>query len=103
MFRIEKWLAVNDLIYKLNHRDFNNPDEFDGKLKGICYAPNIGYRHWIYRYDGVLVVLFDEGNDHRSFFSLASRIDVVIALIIGYIHTHGPRGLIEWVDKRFMI
>lgn len=103
MSRKRKWLAVKELNIKLTNRDYGNPDEFEGKLKGICYAPNIGYHHWIYKYDGVLVVLFDEGNDHYSFFSLASRIDVVIALIIGFIHRYGSRRMSEWIDKRFMI
>lgn len=48
-------------------------------LKCVTYAPNIGYRSWIFRYKGVLVVLDDAGNGHYDFYTAVSLVDLVAA------------------------
>lgn len=75
---MNKWKTVYELIEKLKVRTFE-PNLFDDKLKCICYAPNIGYRSWIFRYKGILVALFDLGNDNYSFQSLVSIMDLIMA------------------------
>ena len=48
-------------------------------LKCISYAPNIGYRTWIFRYKGVLVALDDAGNGHYDFYTAVSFADLLVA------------------------
>lgn len=48
-------------------------------LGKAMYAPHIGYRAWIFVYEGIPVCLGDMGNGHYSFYSAVSYIDVLIA------------------------
>ena len=79
MSRRKKWDKINDLIDRLYHRTYKPGDL--GNLHCICYAPNIGYRSWIFKYEGVLVALFDEGNDHYSFHMPVNWLDVLMAKV----------------------
>lgn len=78
---MKKWEIISELCEKLDNRTFE-PNEFEGNLKCICYAPNVGYRSWIFRYKKVLVALFDEGNDWYRFHTAVTIFDVIVALLI---------------------
>lgn len=43
----------------------------------ICYAPNFGYRSWIFKYKSLYILLFDEGNGHYQYICPLSWFDVV--------------------------
>lgn len=45
----------------------------------VCYAPNLGYRNWIFKYKTLYILLFDEGNGHYQYLTAVSRLDVVKA------------------------
>ena len=78
---MKKWKIISELIEKLDNRTFE-PNEFEGNLKCICYAPNIGYRSWIFKYNKVFVALFDAGYDHYNFNTAVSIFDVIVALLM---------------------
>lgn len=78
---MKKWKNIAELCDRLAHRTFE-PGEFGNDLKCICYAPNIGYRSWIFNYKGVLVALIDIGNDHYDFHTAVTWLDTVHALLI---------------------
>lgn len=50
-------------------------------LTRITYAPQLGYRSWIFKYKGVLVELFDMGNGHYAYERPAHKIDIIFARI----------------------
>jgi len=75
---MRKWAKISELCEKLAHRTYE-PGEFGSDLTCICYAPNIGYRSWIFRYKGVYVALFDAGNDNYDFHTAVSVTDVIVA------------------------
>lgn len=74
----KKWKIINELIEKLDEDDMleNVEKHLIGK---VMYAPNIGYRAWIFEYKRVFACLWDQGNGHYGFHSAVSRIDVLIA------------------------
>jgi hypothetical protein len=51
-------------------------------LKCVSYAPQLGYRNWIFKYKGMLVLLFDAGNGHYQYLCPVGLIDVFIAKIL---------------------
>lgn len=53
----------------------------------LSYAPHIGVNAWIFTYHKALVVLWDDGNSHYSFFSRASVFTLVRAKIGSWIDT----------------
>jgi len=87
---------VNDVIHKSLLVKWNILSELDEHLSidpclddidrrqinCICYAPNVGYRSWIFRYKGVFVALFDVGNGHYSFHTAVTMYDVFVAIIL---------------------
>lgn len=77
MFRKKKWEIINDLLDEINKDDMLDTCYKD--LACIDYAPNIGYRSWIFKYKGVLVALFDEGNGHYAFHMPVNYLDVLVA------------------------
>ena len=78
--RRDKWNKINFLIDKLHNRTFELGEL--GDLRRVSYAPNIGYRSWIFLYKGYFVALFDAGNDHYDFHMPVNWIDVIVAKII---------------------
>lgn len=74
---MKKWEKLGEL-FRLVMQD-STLDNCEKDLKCISYAPNIGYRTWIFRYKGVLVALDDVGNGHYDFYTAVSFIDLVIA------------------------
>ena len=79
----DKWCIIAELCDKLSPINrTHKPDEFGKDLKCITYAPNIGYRSWIFKYKGVYVALFDAGNDHYDFHTMVNYRDVIAAIII---------------------
>lgn len=72
-----KWRKINELIQHIAE-----DDTLDGCYKDLArltYAPNIGYRCWIFSYKRVLVVLGDLGNGHYDFHSAATLLDLIAA------------------------
>lgn len=53
----------------------------------LTYAPNIGINAWIFTYHKTLVVLWDDGNSHYSFFTGVSRFTLLKARISCWIDT----------------
>lgn len=47
----------------------------------VTYAPNMGYRTWIFKYKKAYVALFDDGNGYYSYFTMVSRLQVIWAKI----------------------
>ena len=43
----------------------------------ICYAPNFGYRSWIFKYKSLYILLFDEGNGYYQYICSLSWFDVI--------------------------
>lgn len=43
----------------------------------ICYAPNFGYRNWIFKYKSLYILLFDEGNGYYQYICSLSWFDVI--------------------------
>lgn len=75
MFKKRK--IVNELIEKLYEDD--TLENVEKLLIGkVTYAPHIGYRAWIFKYKGVPVCLWDEGNGHYGFHSAVSHIDILV-------------------------
>jgi hypothetical protein len=77
---MKKWEKIGEL-YRLILQDStlsNCPED----LKYVTYAPNIGYRSWIFRYKGVLVALDDAGNGHYDFYTAVSFVDVLLAKLM---------------------
>lgn len=80
----DRWIVVEELEEHLQKDPcLDNIDK--SQISCICYAPNIGYRSWIFRYKGVYVALFDCGNTYYSFHTVVSRCDVVIAVILSWL------------------
>jgi len=77
---MKKWAKISELCERLVNRT-HEPNEFGSDLTCICYAPNIGYRSWIFRYKGVYVALFDAGNDYYEFHTVVSVTDVIVAML----------------------
>lgn len=51
------------------------------RLQKVCYAPNVGYKSWIFKFRGVMVVLHDLGNGHYCYHRPANYMDLLLALI----------------------
>lgn len=51
-------------------------------LKCISYAPQLGYRSWIFKYKTMLVLLFDASNGHYQYLCPVGLIDLLIAKVL---------------------
>lgn len=80
----KKWKNIAELCNKI--AEGSTLDNCYKDLKRISYAPNIGYRCWIFSYKRTLVCLWDMGNGHYDFYSAASWLDLIIAKISNHIH-----------------
>ena len=81
---VYRWDTVDEITQILSEDPCM--DEIDGAdIHCICYAPNIGYRSWIFRYKGVYFSLFDCGNGYYGFHSVVSRYDVFVAMILSWL------------------
>ena len=76
----KKWKNISELIDYIAEDD--TLDSCAKYLKCICYAPNIGYKSWIFKYKGTLIALFDLGNGHYDFHKAVTWIDVLLAKIM---------------------
>ena len=79
MLRQRKWHEVSELA-EIISRDALL-DSCSKCLKCLCYAPNVGYRAWIFKYKHTLVSLWDIGNGHYSFHSTVTWFDLLMAKI----------------------
>ena len=52
-------------------------DNISHYIACICYAPNFGYRNWIFKYKSLYILLFDEGNGHYQYICSLSWFDVI--------------------------
>lgn len=75
-----KWEKINKLK-RLIEED-GTLSNYTGNLECVCYAPNLGYRSWIFKFEGVLVALFDEGNGHYDFHRAVSFVDILVAKLM---------------------
>lgn len=78
---IKKWRIVNELLERLDGRNFHDflTEDLPEELAMMCYAPHIGYRAWILKYKGVYMCFMDTSNGWWSFYSVVSYVDVLIA------------------------
>ena len=78
----KKYRNVSELIREMQFH-FDEIDEMLGRdLKKVCYAPNVGYRSWIFEYKGTYVALEDYGNGFWGFYTTVGLLDVVVARVI---------------------
>ena len=86
----KKHYFPKDSSIKQKYRDtielielIGNDDTLSGveNMHVVTYAPNMGYRTWIFKYKKVYVALFDDGNGHYSYFTMVSRLQVIWAKI----------------------
>lgn len=77
MKKVDKWGQVNELM-ALEVTPEEGASALDGRLKKICYAPNIGYSVYVFKYRDVYVALWDCGNGYYEFFSVLSVMDVAV-------------------------
>lgn len=80
----KKWKNIRELCTALDEDD-NFPEGCGGNLKFVCYAPNIRYGTWIFKYKGTLVALFGSGNGYYHFHTVVTYLDVIEAKIMGLI------------------
>lgn len=77
----KKYRNVADLVRELEFQ-FDEIDDISGiDLKKVCYAPNVGYRSWIFEYKGTYVALEDYGNGFWGFYTTVGLLDVVVARV----------------------
>lgn len=77
-----KWDKIHELCdYLAEDSTLMHTNDCIKHLKCICYAPNIGYRSWIFKYKGILIALFDAGNGHYEFHTAVTYLDVICARI----------------------
>ena len=77
---IRKIKLIDELM---NHLEKDSTASTTGDdLKCISYAPQLGYRNWIFKYKTMLVLLFDAGNGHYQYLCPVSLIDVLIAKVL---------------------
>lgn len=74
---LRKWKNVSELCERIVEGDML--DQCCKDLACITYAPNIGYRSWIFKYKQTLVCLWDLGNGHWGFHSVVTHADLVVA------------------------
>lgn len=84
-----KWQKLAELQRILDeHSCLATIEGIDCKdLHCLTYAPNIGINAWIFTYHKTLVVLWDDGNSHYSFFTGISRFTLFRARIACWIDT----------------
>ena len=80
VFRRRRWEILSELIDEIGKDPLL--DNCRNDLSCICYAPNIGYRSWIFSYKKVYVALFDSGNGYYSFHMPVTRFDVLMASLL---------------------
>lgn len=73
----KKWRIVSELLECIANDDLL--DSCSKNLTCITYAPNVGYRSWIFLYKGILVALWDMGNCHWGFHSTVTLWDLIVA------------------------
>ena len=76
---MKKWRIISELIGYIAEDSTLDTVPKSKPFRCICYAPNVGYRSWIFKYRGVFVALFDLGNGHYDFHTLVTRFDVLVA------------------------
>ncbi len=52
-------------------------DSISNHITCICYAPNFGYRNWIFKYKSLYILLFDEGNGYYQYICSLNWFDVI--------------------------
>ena len=75
--RKDKYRNAIELIKLL--REDSTMDNVTKPIRCLTYAPNLGYRIWIFKYNGTLVALGDLGNGHYAFHSTVSYWDLIKA------------------------
>ncbi len=76
---MKKWRKINELTGLI--MEDSTLSNCANNLKCLSYAPNIGYRSWIFSYKGTLVALFDAGNGHYDFYTAVNFADLLAAKI----------------------
>lgn len=79
----KKWNNIRELCMAIDEDDML--DSCAKHLKCLGYAPNIGYRSWIFKYKGTLVALFDSGNGHYDFHTAVTYLDVIEAAVTRFV------------------
>lgn len=72
-----KWNNIRELCELITRDD--TLDICGKDLKYLTYAPNLGYRHWIFSYKRTLVALVEFGDGHFDFHSAVSLLDLIVA------------------------
>lgn len=79
---MKKWNNVRDVYGAISKDSTLMQDGLVPGLKCLTYAPNIGYRAWIFKYKGTLMALWDEGNSHWAFHTAVSVWDLIVAKVM---------------------
>ena len=48
-------------------------------MERVTYAPNLGYRNWIFRYKSIYLLMFCAGNGHYTYICTLNWFDVMVA------------------------
>lgn len=78
--KMKKWRKIGELTERIMEDSTLSTCAKD--LKCLSYAPNIGYRSWIFKYKGELVALFDAGNGHYDFHTAVNYVDLLVAKLM---------------------
>ena len=77
----KKYRNVSELVREMQFH-FDEIDEMVGRdLRKLCYAPNVGYRSWIFEYKGTYVALEDYGNGFWGFYTTVGLWDLLVARV----------------------
>ena len=79
MMNIKKVGIISDIMFVLEEDP--QATQLVGQLKMITYAPNLGYRNWIFKYKGMYLLFFDRGNGCYQYLCPVSWFDALYARI----------------------
>ena len=74
---IKKIKLIDELMRHLD--EDSTASSLTDVLHCVTYAPQLGYRNWIFRYKGILVLLFDASNGHYEYLCPVGIFDVIVA------------------------
>lgn len=73
------WRVSDELIELLHHQKMNAVD-IKG-LKYVSFAPNVGYRQYIYKYKGIYVSLYECEDCHDEYFLYTTNVSIKTVIV----------------------
>ena len=72
---LKKIVLIDEILTALE--EDTTLSTISNQITCVCCAPNFGYRNWIFKYKGLYILLFDEGNGHYQYICPLSWFDVI--------------------------